>query len=146
MLSPKSIAIVVGVIVVIGGPIIFRRWWVSHPPNLPRNLRQNSVWIEGPPAPLFLAPRGVWLGCWLDTQRNVDRCQFADYKGVVWEQDDYTTCDNQSPLPDERLRLQTVNQATVRVFLQDGTMLIPVNLCNPRNRRADPLNTQPPLK
>ena len=142
----KFLAIVIGLIVVVGGSIIFRGWWVSHPPKLPNNLHANSVWIKGPPAPLFLAPRGVWLGCWSDIQPNVYRCQFADYKGVVWEEGDYTACNNQSLIPDERLRLQTENQSTIRVFLQDGTMLIPDNLCNSRNRSADPLGTLSPPK
>jgi hypothetical protein len=79
----------------------------------------------------------------LDTQRNVDTCKFANYKGKLLYESDYTTCENQPPVPDDGLRLRSENQATVRVFLQDGTMLIPVDLCNPRKRSANPLNTLP---
>lgn len=135
--------IAIGLIVIVGGSVILRVWWASHPPKLPGNLRANSVWVEGSPAPFVFTPRGVWVSCWLDTQRNVDRCQFADYEGKLGYEGDYTTCDNQSPMPDERLRLQNKNQAVVRVFLQDGTMLIPANLCDRRNRSAILSDTHP---
>jgi len=116
-------------VLIIGGPIVFRSWWVSHPPALPKNLPADSVWIKGPPAPLFLAPRGAWLGCWFDAQRNADRCRFADYKGGIIYEDDYTTCDDKPPLPDDRLQLEKRRQSTAFVFLPDGTMLQPTSEC-----------------
>jgi hypothetical protein len=112
-----------GLIVFIGVAIILRDWWVSHPPAPPKNMSGNSVWIAGPPAPLFLAPRGAWLGCWFDTKHGVDKCRFANYKGVVMNETDYTTCDDKPPVPAARLKPRNHDQSTALIFLQDGTML-----------------------
>ena len=134
----KPIGIVIGLVLIIGGPIVLRGWWVSHPPALPKNLPADSVWIKGPPAPLFLAPRGAWLGCWFDAQRNADRCRFADYKGVVMFEDDYTSCDDKPPVPVARLKPRNHDQAFAFIFLEDRTMLWAANECEIGKRsRAD---------
>lgn len=117
-----------------------RLWWASLPPKFPKNLSPNSVWITNIMVPRFsFVPRGVWVSCWLETQRNVDRCEFSDYKGMVWHQDDYTSCDDSLPVPDARLQLRNHDQSTAFVFLRDGTVLFPVSFCAARKHRANPL-------
>ena len=125
----KLLSIVIGLVLLICAPIVFRSWWVSHPPKVPRNLRADSVWIKGLSAPLFLAPRGVWLSCWLDTQRNVDRCQFADYKGLVLHEEDYISCNDKPPIPDAALKPRDHDQSFAFVFLTDQTLLWSATEC-----------------
>jgi hypothetical protein len=126
----KAITVVIGLVLLsIGGLIIFRNWWVSHPPKIPKNLHADSVWIKGPPAPLFLAPRGIWLGCWFDAQRNVDRCQFADYKGLVLHEEDYISCDDKPPISDATLKPRDHDQSFAFVFLRDQTLLWSTTEC-----------------
>jgi hypothetical protein len=139
----KAMGALVGVLVLSVLSFFAWIWWESQHPRLPNGWPPSSAFIQAPHAlPGYLLV-GVWVGCRLGTQRNVDTCKFANYKGKLMYEGDYTTCDNQPPLPDERLRLRSENQATVRVFLQDGTMLIPVDFCNPRKRSSAPLNTLP---
>jgi hypothetical protein len=133
----KPLPIVIGLIVVIAGPIIFRPWWVSHPPSRPKNMPASAVWIAGPPAPLFLAPRGVWLGCWLEAQRGVDKCRFANYDGVVLKEGDYTTCNDNPPVPETRLKPRNHDQSTAFIFLQDGTMLWVASECEIRKHSGN---------
>jgi hypothetical protein len=88
------------------------------------------------------SPRGQFVGCWLDNQRNVDQCQFGDYQGKILQLADYTTCDNRPPLSDSQLGVRaadytkgTFDESTIDgVRLQDGTILIPVSACEaPKN-------------
>lgn len=126
--------VAIGFIALIGTAIILRHWWVSHPPEPPENMPANSVWISGPSAPRFLAPRGAWLGCWLDTQQGVDKCRFASYKGVVLNESEYTTCDDKPPVPVARLKPRNHDQSTAFIFLQDGTMIWTKSECEIRKR------------
>jgi hypothetical protein len=136
----KPIAISIGLVVVIGGSIILRLWWASYPPKLPKNLRANSVWIDGRALPFpykltaYFKPRGAWISCWLDTQRDVDRCQFTDYRGMVFYQNDYTSCDEKPPVPDARLQLRDHDQSTASIFLLDRTILWSASECEIQKR------------
>lgn len=130
----KPIAIGVGLVVLIGGSIAFSSWWVSHPPKIPTNLRSDSVWVTGPSAPFFLALRGVWLGCWFDTQRKADRCQFADYPGAVMHEDDYTSCDDQPPVSTAALQPRNHDQSFAFISLEDRTMVWSATECGIINR------------
>jgi hypothetical protein len=138
--SPK--AAVIGLLLVSGGAIVFRLWWASIPPKLPKGLRANSVWRGARTLPLPLPMKlavywnrvGAWESCWLDMNRNVDRCEFTDYKGAVLYQSDYTTCDGKPPVPDSRLQFGSRRQSFGFISLQDGTVLIPVNDCEIEKR------------
>jgi len=120
---------VLAIIVTFGA---LRIWWASRPPRLPRGWPSQSTWMIAYRPPLSLRPQGAWAACWLDAQRNVDKCKFGDYKGRVFYEDDYTTCNGQPPLPTESLRLE--NQGSIWILrLQDGTALLQANACNARN-------------
>ena len=59
----------------------------------------------------------------MDEQRNTNRCRFGDYKGRVFYESDYATCDGRPPVPNARLRL--INQGSIwMLHLQDGTLLL----------------------
>jgi hypothetical protein len=148
----RFIGITIGLVVVLGGSIILRLWWASQTPKLPQTLRANSVWIGPPPGRLAFAgrlafvPMGVWVSCWLDATGHVDRCQFANYKGAVLYEGEYTSCDDKPPLSDARLQLGNRRQSFSLVGLLDGTTLIPTSDCEIRKRIAIPEDVGPPIK
>jgi hypothetical protein len=72
----------------------------------------------------------------MDTQQNVDRCKFGDVEGKILYQADYVTCDLQSAVPEERLRLKP--STSTFIYLQDGTMLIERSWCQAHNPSANP--------
>jgi hypothetical protein len=143
MKTLKIIGVVLGGIVVLLLITASRFWWATIPPRLPRHWPSGSVWVAGPPAPFDWSPRGQFVGCWLDSQRNVDRCQFANYRGKISFVGDYTTCDARPPLSDLELGVRPANysqgtfdESTVAyVRLQGGEILIPVSTCEARKAR-----------
>lgn len=99
-----------------------RVWWASRPPRLPERWSTNSVWMVGSRSPLALWPQGAWVDCWLETGRNVDRCKFGDYRGRIFYEHDYSTCDVQGGVPTDKLELH--NQGSIWILrLEDGTPL-----------------------
>jgi hypothetical protein len=136
-----------------GTLVTLRVRWALQPPKLPTNLHGNPVWIAPDlrafPVRFRLAayfqPVGVWVGCWLDKQRNIDRCAFANYKGMILYEGDYTSCDDKPPVPDARLQLGNRRQSSLFVVLPDGTTLIPVSECEIRKRSESQANEWCPL-
>jgi hypothetical protein len=99
-----------------------RIYWASLPPKLPQGWSANSVWMTGRRLPLSLWPEGAWVNCWLDSQRGVNRCRFANYQGTVFYEGDYAICDGRPPVPTNQLKLR--NEGSVWILhLQDGTPL-----------------------
>ncbi len=139
------------VLAVLEGVVIGLLWWASiQPKRAPRNLKGTPAWIVDPmprfayfPFWLFV-PRGFWVSCWLDTQRNVDMCEFADFNGKVSYEGDYTTCDGRPPLPTNEVGPTDFHQAVSPVLLVRGGSLIPVDECRPQSRDSGPPKTQSP--
>lgn len=130
-----GIGIVIAVLAVLGA-IAARLQWANSVPARPKNLPVTAIWVPAPPAPLDFSPRGYWLACWLDTTRNVDRCEVTDYKGNPSYEADYSPIVGTNPVPEARLHLkplsstmdlwQAAGQDTVPIAqLQDGTVLVP---------------------
>src|SRR5579862_5440069 len=112
----KIIAALVGVLAVLMLAFIGRLRWESQHPTLPKGWPSGSVWLEAPrtwPGVLLV---GYWVGCSLDTKRNVDTCRFADFKGKIVHEDDYTTCDDKPPIPDWGLWLRPGHQSFGSIF------------------------------
>jgi hypothetical protein len=143
---------VAAILVIMVFAAFLRFWWATLTPSIPKNWPQGSMWIEAPPAPFDWSPRGDFVGCWLDSQRNVDRCQFADYKGKVSHVGEYTTCDERSPISNQELNIRaadyskgTFDESTVYgVRLQNGKILIPVSACEARRNSVNPRNENEP--
>ena len=154
MRTLKIVGVVLAVLIlgIIG--VAARFWWATLTPNIPEHWPSGSVWVEGPPAPLDWSPRGQFVGCWLDSQRNVDRCQFANYQGKISHVGDYTTCDDRPPLSDSQLKIRTADytkgafdESTIdAVKLQGGILLIAVSACEARKNTARPSKTEPSAK
>jgi hypothetical protein len=147
----KIVCAIAGLFIVLIVAVSLRFWWATLTPKIPKYWPQGSVWVVAPPVPLEWSPDGKFVGCWLDGQRNVDRCQFASYKGKIYYMGDYTSCDDRLPLSGQDLRIRaadytkgTFDESTVdAVRLQDGTILIPMSVCEARRGTADPSKTQP---
>lgn len=115
--------------------LVARIQWAKSIPSRPESLPLNAVWAPAPPAPLDLIPRGYWLGCWLDTSRNVDRCILTDYRGNVEFVGDYSPLTGPAPVPESRLHIApqdwpglwepTHDDLVPVARLQDGTVLVP---------------------
>jgi hypothetical protein len=135
----KIIGLSVGAVVLVVILLLIRFWWASSSPRFPDGWPADSVFIKNPyPVWVYpLAPRGSWVGCWFDAARNVDRCKFGDYRGKVRDENSYSTCDGKAPLPDAKLVLRDHDQATIFVFLADGTPLFAADFCNSLKHRPE---------
>ena len=141
--------IIVGIIAALGA-IAARLQWASSAPSRPKKLPATAIWVPAPPAPLDFSPRGYWLACWLDGNRNVNRCELTDYKGRLrlHSEADYSPLIGPNPVPEARLQLQPVSSTGelwtlvdkdvfLIVHLQDGTVLVPTeNLAQLRQSYA----------
>jgi hypothetical protein len=129
--NSKIIGASIGVLVVLLLAFIGWQWWANQNPRLPRGWPPGSIWMREPGRRVSFVPRGVWIGCWLETQQGVDRCSFADYKGRIFHQGDYGTCAEQLPVPNERLWLNAGSYWFI--YLRDGTLLVEVSTCRAAN-------------
>jgi hypothetical protein len=150
MRVPRWAVVLVGLFAVVGWLVVAGVWWASvQPKEAPANLQGKPVWAVNPmprfahfPANL-LAPRGMWVSCWLDARRNIDTCEFAGFNGRVWYRGDYTTCDGRPPLPDAGLFPVDFHQSVGFVSLLDGRVLSPVDDCPAKGRGGSPTAGQP---
>jgi hypothetical protein len=106
-------------------------------PQRPKNVPKNAKWIPGPPAPLDLSPRGVWLACWVDQSRNVNRCKVTDYKGNTQFDEAYVAVSGRGPVSNDRLHVKPITTMELWTWvkkdhrdvpivrLEDGTILVP---------------------
>lgn len=111
--------------------------WAAHTPSKPKDMPATSVWVPGPNAPLDFPPRGVWIGCWLEKTRNVNRCKVADYKGQVEFEEDFVSVTASGSIPDAELKLKQIGTMELWTWveehkrevpvirLQNGTVLVP---------------------
>lgn len=129
----KIVGMSATVLVVLVLVFIGRLWWESQHPIRPQNWPPGSVWLEAPHTWPGLLLVGYWVGCSLDAERNVDRCRFADSRGKVVHEDDYTTCDGKPPITDQGLWLRPGHQSSAFIFLRDGHMMISQDSCDARN-------------
>jgi hypothetical protein len=134
--NSKIICASIGVLVVLLLAFIGWQWWANQNPRLPRGWPPGSIWMREPGRRVSFVPRGVWIGCWLDTQQGVDRCRFADYKGTIIHQSDYEICSEQLPVPNERLWLTAGSYYFI--YLRDGTLLVELSVCRAHNGIASP--------
>lgn len=134
MLILRWTAIIVGVTIIIVFLSLSHFWWRFSPPTRPQNIPGNSVWIT---APVLggLVLQGGWVGCRLDKQQNIDRCQFSDQSGKVQYEDSYKTCDGE-PIAVQESELQLIDhdQSYSFVSLKNGTVLVSTSLCDFRSR------------
>jgi hypothetical protein len=124
----RTIILSLGLVAVFAGLVFFRLWWASLPPTRPKDMPPDSVWIEAPVAPFDFSPRGYWLGCWLDTLRNLNRCCVTDWRGHVEFQDEYKALSGSEPVPQTDLRLRLVDTAQLSTWSDSYQAMVPIAL------------------
>jgi hypothetical protein len=129
----KSVGLSIGVLVILVLIFIGRLWWEAGHPIRPKDWPPDSVWLEAPHTWPGLLLLGYWVGCSVDTEKNVDRCRFADNRGKVVHEDDYTTCDGKPAIPNQELLLRPGQQSFAFIFLRDGRVMVSQDLCDARN-------------
>jgi hypothetical protein len=155
MRTLKIIGVVLAILIlgIIG--LVARFWWATLTPKVPKYWPQGSVWVEAPPAPLDWSPRGYFAGCLFDSQRSVDRCKFANYRGKVWYEADYVNCENGRMGAEGTLAitaqadwtwLNSEQLEVPRVHLKNGAILIPVTACKARQNTPNATKTEPNTK
>ncbi len=128
------------------GAFSLDQWWTQHP-SRPRGLPETAIWIPAPPAPLDFTPRGYWLACWFEHDRDVDHCKLTDYTGKQEFDADYSPTLGSNPVAENRLYLKkmesedlwaAVGKDIVPIArLRDDTILVPTrNLAELRARYA----------
>jgi hypothetical protein len=121
-----------GIFLVLVVSVVGWLWWQSNHPTLPKGWPIDSSWQKASdflPGWLGLVGVGSWTSCEFDSKRSADTCKFADFRGKHIYEGEYSTCDGRSPIQGGHLRLSSRRQSTTRVFLQDGTMLLPKEEC-----------------
>jgi hypothetical protein len=121
------IAIYSSSIVVICLPVGLHVYRARRPIDMPA---ESTVWIKSP-----LPFGGWWLGCWVDSDQQSNRCRVFDRivnPSIVYE-GRYVACEGDSPVPLRQLKIKSPRDSRdmwlrpdgVAVVLQDGRLLVP---------------------
>jgi hypothetical protein len=108
----------IGVAAVLGF-LGIRLLWAARIPSRPKAMPQTSIWVPGPPAPLDLSLRGVWLGCWLDETKNVNHCKVTDYKGNAQFDEDFLPVNGHAPIAHEHLHLKQIGTLELWTWIEE---------------------------
>jgi hypothetical protein len=114
-------------------------WWESIPPNRPRNIAPDAVFVYVPPvgSPFPLPKRGDWLNCWFDQDQNADRCRMSNMDGSLEYEGVFLPSEETAPVPASDLQIDmriTPNrlawvyfrEQTIPIIkLRNGVMLLP---------------------
>ena len=68
------------------------------PPRLPKDMPQNSVWIDAPALPLSWH-HGWWFGCEVTPSGTANFCRIVKANGEQVYAGDYLPCESKTPLP-----------------------------------------------
>lgn len=113
-------------VVLVGIPLGLAAYRARRPSDMPA----DAIWIDAPAVP-FGFYRGWWLGCWVDTDGQANRCRLGTAGSIVYE-GGYVPCEGKGPVPNTELKLKApINGSNmwsfpgVIVWLQDGRFLVP---------------------
>lgn len=113
---------VLGILACLAGRLV----WAAHTPSRPKDMPTASIWVPGPNAPLDLSPRGVWVGCWLDKAKNVNRCKVANFKGHVEFEEDFVPVNGGGPLPDAELNPKHIGTMELWTWVDEHKREVPI--------------------
>ena len=117
-------------VVILGLPWAVSAYLTRRPANMPA---ETTVWVKAPL--IFGAGQGWWLGCWIDLDRQANRCRVYDpvvHPPIVYE-GRYLACEGESPVPLGKPKIKPphdfrdmwLHPDGVAVILQDGRLLVP---------------------
>src|SRR5215467_3676525 len=100
-----ALRLLLGVLIVLVVPPLF--WmaggvtWLDtkvFPPRRPKDMPQNSVWIDAPSLPISWH-HGWWFGCYVAQSGTANYCRFVMANGQEVYAGDYLPCESKTPLP-----------------------------------------------
>jgi hypothetical protein len=114
-------------------------WWATIPPSRPKDIPSNSAFIMSPSGGFILPlpKHGDWLYCWLDQERQVDRCRMTDTHGGLEYEGRFLPSDGSGSVPEADLQIDAKgtgprlrwtyfrNRIMPIIHLRNGTILIP---------------------
>jgi len=120
----------IAMVAVIGIPFVVGAYRTRRPPDM---RAENAVWVKAPAT--WGLYQGWWLGCWVDTDQQANRCRIYDpvvHPSIVYE-GRYMACEGESPVPLSQLKLKSPRDPRsmwlrpdgVAVILRDGRLLVP---------------------
>jgi len=76
------------------------RWLDTQvfPPQRPKDMPENSVWIDAPALPISWH-HGWWFGCDVSSSGTTNYCQLVDADGHTVSAGEYLPCGGKAPLP-----------------------------------------------
>jgi hypothetical protein len=113
-------------------PLSLTAFRARRPAEMPA---ANTAWIDAPAVP-FGYYHGWWLGCWVEPDRQANRCRLygpALHPPTVYE-GRYLAREGKSPVPVSELKIRPFRDSAdmwlrpnfgVAVVLQDGRLLLP---------------------
>jgi hypothetical protein len=74
------------------------------PPRRPRDMPQNSVWIDAPALPISWH-HGWWFGCETTSSGTANYCRLVMANGTKVFEGEYLPCEGRLPIPMSKLNL-----------------------------------------
>jgi hypothetical protein len=94
---------------VVGTILILRHANLAIQPALPRDMPRGADFVPVGYDLQHLEPKGVWIACSTDTERNADFCRVTDATGEVVYQGDFMPLGSFTPLPADQLQVARIN-------------------------------------
>jgi hypothetical protein len=94
---------------VVGTILILRHANLAIQPALPSDMPRGAHFIPVGYDLQHLEPKGDWIACSTDTERNTDFCRVTDAIGEVVYQGDFMPFGSSVPLPADQLQVARIN-------------------------------------
>jgi hypothetical protein len=144
----KLIAGAVVVLVAVGGTFL---WWAGRPPERPRSVPANAIYIETAITPFKISTTpGTWVGCWYDSNNQTDHCRLTDENGKLKFEDTFLPYSGQTLISQTTLTLDSQRTGHLWtgsyekgvhvpvIYLTNGQILLPKTFFEEAKRKVQP--------
>jgi hypothetical protein len=110
-------------------------WWNNSPPDRPKGVTSDAVYLWAPHVGFPRSPKGVWLSCRVVTLAPIVRCRLIESSGSLSYEGDFELKDQLSSISPgeviidpEKTRKDWLNVRGIPVpliYLKNGMVLIP---------------------